>query len=294
MRPRAMTVALSYGTARTCHAAPAPRQRTVATASQPGEDGGSWLATSVPWGKRLSQAARSIARTAAATNVVKRPLIRSSHSTFPESRHAPTVPSRRTGVAVADFLSGSSETCCACRDTRCQDAEMVRYPDPTKLGFRHSDSTGHDGGGWCASKSTGRIRGWDDLIDQHLNAFDLLVKAAIAEGGGWGLTRPVLFEAHHICELILKRLLAQRSLTSKSHKLAELWALAEPQLPKRVTKRDRAWLGSFIAEMAGLTSDGQDGRFPDAKKDISAKWCCLNVPEMDICVGTTLLILRGR
>lgn len=85
---------------------------------------------------------------------------------------------------------------------------MANYPDPSRLGFRHQDLTEHEGGGYCASKSSGRIRGWDDLIDQHANAFDLLVEAVVAEGGGWGLTRPILFEAHHICELALKRLLA--------------------------------------------------------------------------------------
>lgn len=171
---------------------------------------------------------------------------------------------------------------------------MAPYPDVSKLGFRHSDPTDHTEGGYCASKSAGRIKGWDDLIDQHMNAFDRLVTAAIAEAGGWGFTRPVLFEAHHVCELTLKRLLAQHRLTSKSHKLDELWAEAQPLLPQRVTKGDRAWLDSFIAEMAGLTSDGQDGRFPDASTDISAKWCCLNVPELALCVGMIVLIVRGR
>lgn len=170
---------------------------------------------------------------------------------------------------------------------------MAHYPDPSQLGFRHKDLSDHDGGGYCASKSSGRIKGWEDLIDQHANAFALLVDAAVADGGGWGLTRPILFEAHHVCELAMKRLLAQHQQTSRSHKLGTLWSKAAPLLPKRISKRDRAWLDSFVAEMAELTVDGQDGRFPDATTDISKKWCCLNVPELQLCVGTFLLIMRG-
>ena len=170
---------------------------------------------------------------------------------------------------------------------------MANYPDPSKLGFRHKDRSDHSGGGYCASKSSGRIKGWDDLIAQHSNAFTLLVDAAVAQGGGWGLTRPVLFEAHHICELVIKRLLAQHQQTVRSHNLGTLWMRAVPLLPKRISKRDRAWLDAFIAEMAELTVDGQDGRFPDATTDISKKWCCLSVPELEWCVGTFLLILIG-
>lgn len=170
---------------------------------------------------------------------------------------------------------------------------MANYPDPGKLGFRHADSSDHAEGGYCASKSSGRIKGWDDLIDQHANALVLLADAAVAGGGGWGLTRPILFEAHHICELALKRLLAQHGQTRRSHKLDVLWTHAAPHLPRRVTKADRAWLDSFVTEMAALTVDGQDGRFPDATTDISTKWCCLNVPELELGVGTFLLILRG-
>jgi hypothetical protein len=170
---------------------------------------------------------------------------------------------------------------------------MANYPDPSHLGFRHKDRSDHEGGGYCASKSNGRIKGWDDLIDQHANALVLLVDAAVADGGGWGLTRPILFEAHHICELSMKRLLAQHQQSSRSHKLDSLWKQVVPLLPRRVSKGDKAWLDAFVAEMAELTIDGQDGRFPDATTDISKKWCCLNVPELQLCVGTFLLITRG-
>ena len=170
---------------------------------------------------------------------------------------------------------------------------MANYPDPSRLGFRHADASDHEDGGYCASKSNGRIKGWDDLIDQHANALSVLVDAAVNQGGGWGLTRPVLFEAHHICELAMKRLLAQHRQTSRSHKLDVLWLRALPLLPRRITKRDRIWLDRFVAAMVELTADGQDGRFPDATTDISKRWCCLNVPELELCVGTLLLILRG-
>lgn len=171
---------------------------------------------------------------------------------------------------------------------------MANYPDPKALGFRHRDRSDHEAGGYCASKSKGRIRGWDDLLDQHLNALDLLVNAATAEGGGWGLTRPVPFETHHVCELALKRLLALRGQTiPKTHRLDRLWKAAAPHLPMRVTKSDKLWLDAFITEMAELTVDGQDGRFPDATTDISGKWCCLNVPELAMSAGTLVLILRG-
>lgn len=171
---------------------------------------------------------------------------------------------------------------------------MANYPDPHALGFRHSDRGEHEAGGYCASKSKGRIRGWDDLLDQHLNALDLLVNAATEQGDGWGLTRPVLFEVHHVCELVLKRFLAQRNQGfPKKHELGLLWKKAAPHLPKRITKSDREWIDAFIAEMADLTVDGQDGRFPDVTTDISRKWCCLNVPHLATCAGTLVLILRG-
>lgn len=67
-----------------------------------------------------------------------------------------------------------------------------------------------------------------------------------------------------------------------------------PLLPKRVTKSDRAWLDTFVAEMSALTIEGVDGRFPDTTTDVSKKWCCLNVPELGLCVRTFLLIMRGR
>ena len=41
---------------------------------------------------------------------------------------------------------------------------MTDFPNPTKLGFPHSDHSDHVDGGYCASRSTGRIKGWDDLI----------------------------------------------------------------------------------------------------------------------------------
>ena len=121
----------------------------------------------------------------------------------------------------------------------------------------------------------------------------LLVDAAVAAGAGWGLTRPILFEAHHICELSLKRLLAQQEQSSWSHKLGDALGAGRTLLPQRISKSDRVWLDVFVAEMAELTVDGQDGRFPDATTDISKKWCCLNVPELQLCVGTFLLIMRG-
>ena len=171
---------------------------------------------------------------------------------------------------------------------------MANYPDPHALGFRHSDRSEHEAGGYCASKSKGRIRGWDDLLDQHLNALSLLVNAATEAGGGWGMTRPILFEVHHVCELALKRLLAQRKQqVPKNHRLDQLWKDAASHLPKRITKSDREWINAFIAEMADLTVDGQDGRFPDATTDISRKWCCLDVPELALSAETLVLILRG-
>jgi hypothetical protein len=155
------------------------------------------------------------------------------------------------------------------------------FPDLSTIAFRHSDESDHEGGGHCAGLPDGPLhRQWELVLAQHMAAFDLLVEEATGGEDGWALTRPVLFAAHHVCEVGLKTAWVGHAGTkpAREHKLKVLWSnLEEAGGLGHLTPEQVDEAVAFLDLMAELTPDGQTARYPlPGDTDVSGTWCCLN------------------
>lgn len=195
------------------------------------------------------------------------------------------------------------------------------------LAYKHDDDE-HLGGGYCAD-----LTGEDDLarwteilIQQHTAFTDLAAKARSSldeSGTGYEVTRPLLFLAHHVCEVAIKVGLVaavpdQALVPVRSESVwARLWrsvfkrdgAAATgpesgirghdlPRLWKRLVKaggvadlraHEVDWCDRFVREMSRLTKHGFEGRYADEKRT-EEDWCCFNLDHLEVCV-TTLVVL---
>jgi hypothetical protein len=155
------------------------------------------------------------------------------------------------------------------------------FPDLSKIAFRKTDQTDHVGGGHCAGLPDGSTYvQWELVLAQNIGAFNYLVDKAIEDGDGWALTRPVLFAAHHVCELGLKTASVARfgQQPKRGHHLEPLWTrLAKGGGLKHLDATQINEARAFIDVMTELTPDGQTTRYPmPAPNDVGAVWCCLN------------------
>ncbi|GAB3823134.1 hypothetical protein [Kribbella italica] len=160
-------------------------------------------------------------------------------------------------------------------------AAFPPFPDLSKLAFRKTDPSDHEGGGHCAGLPDGSLHGqWDLVLAQHIAAFDYLVDKAASGQDGWALTRPVLFSAHHVCEVALKTAWVAHAGQSpkRGHHLEPHWTrLAKAGGLRHLDPPQINEARDFISLMAELTPDGQTTRYPmPGVDDLGATWCCLN------------------
>lgn len=165
------------------------------------------------------------------------------------------------------------------------DAPYPAFPDLSRIAFRNVDESDHEGGGHCAGLLGSSLHEqWDLVLAQHIAAFDHLVNKATHEDDGFALTRPVLFAAHHVCEVALKTAWVAYSGRSprRGHPLAPHWTrLARDGGLRHLEPAQINEARAFIDLMAELTPDGQTTRYPmTGVDDLGATWCCLNSPGL--------------
>jgi len=152
-------------------------------------------------------------------------------------------------------------------------------PDPASIAYLMDDDGEHPGGGHCAGLPDNSTDRWLLVVDQHVRAFDVLVDYAEANDDGWGLSRPVLFAAHHACEVALKTRMADNTSRTppREHNLSMLWDLAMANGgASDLTQADRAWISEFVRSMVNLTERGFEGRYPEPIGGTN-QYCCLNL-----------------
>lgn len=159
-------------------------------------------------------------------------------------------------------------------------APLPPFPDLSLIAFRNSDPGDHDGGGHRAGLPDGSAREkWDLVLAQHIAAFDNLTDQATRDDG-WALTRPVLFAAHHVCEVALKTawVAAEGKEPKRGHLLEPHWArLGKAGHLRHLSVSQVNEARKFLRLMEDLTPDGQTTRYPlIGADDLGATWCCLN------------------
>lgn len=132
------------------------------------------------------------------------------------------------------------------------------------------------------SVSQMETEGTRELVAQYLTALSHLAERAAEEpDGGWALTRPLLFHAHHTAELAAKSVLLLGSIAFEPrHGLVDLWkAVTDAGLDTSVEAVDSDWCASFVALIADLTGNSVGARYarPNAgHTPIDDTWCCVN------------------
>jgi hypothetical protein len=157
------------------------------------------------------------------------------------------------------------------------------FPDLSRVAFRNDDPSDHDGGGHCAGLPGDTLHSkWNLVYAQHLIALDCLVDAAGEEG--WDLTRPIMFAAHHVCEVALKTAWVGLMGTDPmpGHPLRPHWTrLAIEGGLRHLSAEDIREASDFLKLMRRLTPDGQSTRYPlPGRRDIGAAWCCVSAGDL--------------
>ena len=160
-------------------------------------------------------------------------------------------------------------------------------PSLDNLAYPAGDDGDHPGGGHCASLGGGtREENRLAMVDQYGTALRVLVDAAEASGDGWGLSRPILFAVHQLCENALDlandRARATVSRSGKHrHSLAVKMAGAVAgRVYDYLTPDERRWCERFVEQTVPLTGNGFPGRFADGtvsgRSQLDDIWCCIN------------------
>lgn len=159
----------------------------------------------------------------------------------------------------------------------------MSMPPIDRLAFRVSDSSDHIGGGHCVALPGASL---DDervsLVDQYFRALTLLVDAAQESGDVVALNRPILFTAHHLCEVALKAAILSTGATAKKdHHLSTLWAAAiAAGCFARMSQHEVEWCTQFASSLGAISGDGTPGKYVDGivgGATVYAVWCCLNI-----------------
>ena len=152
----------------------------------------------------------------------------------------------------------------------------------TTIALRVDDGDDHPGGGHCVSLAANESQGTRELVEQYLAALQTVAaQAAESVDGGWELTRPLLFHAHHTCELAAKSaLLAGRVAFETRHGLPELWAsLSSAGLTEVLDTSEQDWCHDFVAFIADLAGNSIGARYArpnPGRAAIDDLWCCVN------------------
>jgi len=173
----------------------------------------------------------------------------------------------------------------------------VNLPPLADLSYAHGDVGDHPGGGHCLSIDRDSSDGWFELLDQYYRALSSEIEASSRDENGWARTLPVIYYAHHTCEVALKAAICHwTATTAKGHGLRVLYdqLAGIPGADQRVTE-EAQWIDRFLAEMEKLTVDGSSLRYPDARDDPSVELCCVNLMRLGHAVGAFVtLVLPDR
>lgn len=162
----------------------------------------------------------------------------------------------------------------------------MALPSLENLAYPIGDDGEHPGAGHCAGLG-GVTREADQvaIVDQYATALRVLVDAAEASGDGWGLSRPILFAVHQLCENALDVANAHAGVKVPQggihrHSLADKMAGAVAGgIYADLTPEELQWCERFIGEVAPLTGNGFPGRYAGATvsgRRLDEVWCCIN------------------
>lgn len=155
-------------------------------------------------------------------------------------------------------------------------------PDLASVAFRIDDPGDHPGGGHCVSVSRTEADGTRELVEQYLGALRHLADRAAEEiDGGWALTRPLLFHAHHTAELAMKTALLSGGVQVEDrHGLEGLWAsIVKAGLDQSVSAVDTGWCRDFVALVASAAGNSIGARYARAGRGhvpVDDVWCCVS------------------
>ncbi len=159
----------------------------------------------------------------------------------------------------------------------------MTLPPIDQLAFSVSDTSDHVGGGHCTALPGSSL---DDervaLVDQYFRALSTLVETAAALDDPSALSRPILFTAHHLCEVSLKAAILSRvAAAPKLHFLPELWTAAvDAGCFAHLPPEELSWGFDFATNLGAISGDGTPGRYVDGIVDggtLDSQWCCLNI-----------------
>ncbi|WP_353953557.1 hypothetical protein V6K52_09145 [Knoellia sp. S7-12] len=158
------------------------------------------------------------------------------------------------------------------------------------LAYPH-DTSDHPGGGHCLDLTAyGDAERWRQILDQQFLAFAQLVERARtpseASNAGYEVTRPLLFLAHHVCEVAIKVGLATHHAEPRhrEHSLPTLWTRLEgARGTDRLSRFEESWCERFVVQMHAIKPRGFDGRYADETTAEEA-WCCLHLDQLEACV----------
>ncbi|MGE0229648.1 MAG: HEPN domain-containing protein [Dehalococcoidia bacterium] len=159
---------------------------------------------------------------------------------------------------------------------------MRDLPELSLVAFRIDNPGEHPGGGHCVSLSRTEVEGTRELVEQYLAALRHLADRAAEEvDGGWALTRPLLFHAHHTAELAVKTALLEGGVAFEArHGLEDLWATIEAVgLDQSVSAVDTAWCRDFLALVAAAAGNSIGARYARPNRGhlpVDDVWCCVS------------------
>lgn len=159
---------------------------------------------------------------------------------------------------------------------------MRDLPELSLVAFRIDNPGEHPGGGHCVSLSRTEVEGTRELVEQYLAALRHLADRAAEEvDGGWALTRPLLFHAHHTAELAMKTVLLSGGVPFEArHGLEDLWATIEAVgLDQSVSAVDTAWCRDFLALVAAAAGNSIGARYARPNRGhlpVDDVWCCVS------------------
>lgn len=170
---------------------------------------------------------------------------------------------------------------------------MSQLPDLAKVFFTFDGHSEHAEDAACLSLDKiypSQAERWTEVRDQHFLAFDLLTQVATAPATsptvevpvwrGWGLGRPIVFEAQQTCELTLKTVLLPKVM--ESHKLKVLLAEERKLGGSQADQLTRKWEDKFARLM-----DHHAGRYPEDLngKDFFENTCCVSPSALKLAVA---------
>lgn len=156
----------------------------------------------------------------------------------------------------------------------------VPLPQLDRIAFRVDDEGPHEGGGVCAAMpSDDPVERRKEMVWQYVRALGILADSAGKETS-WESSRPIIFVAHHACELALDlvadRVNVSRPREADRHSLvARFEAAAAAGAFKDREAEEAEWCRYLLTTLESLNS-GFAGRYVDGRGAIEKSWCCLN------------------